>query len=166
MENNENALKEIEKKWEEIVDVFVHNYSVDKYKIKTKRDKEKFYKIYIVEKDHRNTSTQFIIRYEKDGKDYEWESGEREAAQAMVNFITEVGIEDVYNLKISAKRVGLLITDSISQRVEKNYEKVGNKYIYKKSENEEKITIIQEIIEKLGLRNASIEKIIIKKHEK
>ena len=47
----------------------------------------------------------------------------------MVNFITKVGVDDVFNLKLSAKRVGLLITESIQNKDENNYENVGGKYI-------------------------------------
>ena len=80
----------------------------------------------------------------------------------MVGFITKVGVDDVFNLKLSAKRVGLLITESIQNKDENNYENVGGKYIYKKSENEEKIIIIEEIIDKLKL-DASVKKTIINK---
>lgn len=87
---------------------------------------------------------------------------ERNGAKALVNFITKVGVDDVFNLKLSAKRVGLLITESIQNKDENNYENVGGKYIYKKSENEEKIIIIEEIIDKLKL-DASVKKTIINK---
>lgn len=158
----EHAIKEIEEKWEEIVNVFKQNFSVCEYKIKTQSDKAKLYSISVVKKGHRNTSTQFIIRYNKNGESYEWKSGERNGAKALIGFITEVGVDDVFNLKLSAKRVGLLITESIQNKDENNYENVGGKYIYKKSENEEKIIIIEEIIDKLKL-DASVEKNIINK---
>lgn len=35
----EHAIKEIEEKWEEIVNVFKQNFSVCEYKIKTQSDK-------------------------------------------------------------------------------------------------------------------------------
>ena len=98
-------------------------------KSRPKAIKTKLYSISVVKKGHRNTSTQFIIRYNKNGKSYEWKSRERNGAKALVNFITKVGVDDVFNLKLSAKRVGLLITESIQNKDENNYENVGGKYI-------------------------------------
>jgi hypothetical protein len=154
----EQVRKEIEEKWEEIVNIFKQNYNVNEYKIKTQKDQNKLYQIYILKKSKRKTSTQFVIKLKKDGKEYIWDSRNRKGAKTLVSFILKVGVEDVYNLNISAKRVGFLMTDNIDGKDLKNYELIDGKYIFKKSENEEKMAQIQEIINKLNL-DASIVKV-------
>lgn len=154
----EQAIKEIESKWVEIVNIFKNSFNVNDYKIKTQKDKNKLYQIHILKTGKRNTSTQFVIKLNKDGKAYEWRSEKSNGAKALVGFIAKVGVEEVYRLHLSAKRVGALMFDSVKEKDKANYELIDGKYIFKKSENDEKITLINEIISRLHL-NASVNKI-------
>lgn len=157
MKKEEQAINEIEKKWLEIVDIFKQNFSVKEYKIVTQKDKKQLYQINIVKKGEKTTSTQFVITYREGGKEYKWSSEKRKGAESLVNFIAKIGVEEVYNLRLPAKRVGLLVNDKINEKDKLKYAQVGNKFIFKKSENEEKITLIREIIDKLQL-HATVEK--------
>ena len=69
-----------------------------------------------------------------------------------------VGVDDVFALGIKAKRRGLLIREGIDEKDMKDYVQIGNKYVYKKTENDEKVRQIEEIIRRLNIMDiASVE---------
>jgi len=147
----EQALIEIKKKFKEIVEIFQKNYSTEKYKIKTKADKCKLYCIEVVKKEKKNTSFPFVVRYQNDGKEIVLRSGKRNGAKVLVNFIKMVGIEKVYRLRIKAKRSVVLISDTLEGNEKNRPILVENKYIFTKSENDEKFRQIEEIINGLKI---------------
>lgn len=151
----EQAKKEIQKKWEEIIDIFRQNYDIAKYKILTQTDKARLYKIEVVEKGKKNTSSPFLIKYQDQGKEIVLHSGKRKGAKILATFISLTGVESVFNLKIEAKHSGVLILRNIKGYNEKDFIPIGNKFVLTKSENKEKINQIREIIDRLHL-NASV----------
>lgn len=147
----DQALIEIKKKFEEIIRIFQQNYSTDEYKIQTKADKSKLYDIEVVRKGTKNTSFPFVVRYQNDGKEIVLRSGRRNGAKVLVDFIKLVKIEKVYPLGIKSKRSGVLISDKLNGNEKNNPKLVDNKFIFTKSENDEKIRQIEEIIKKLKI---------------
>ena len=151
------SIKEIQRKWEEIIDIFRQNFDIAKYRIQTQTDKDRLYKIEVVEKGKKNTSCPFVIKYKDQGKEIVLHSGKRKGAKILATFISWAGVESVFNLKIEAKRSGFLILSNIQGHNEKDFVPIGNKFVFTKSENEEKINQIREIINRLHL-NASVDK--------
>ena len=146
----EQAKKKIEEKWMEIENIYKNSFDVEKYKIKIIVE-DGSYKIDVVEKDKRRTSTQFVIKYVDQGKEIVMRSEKRNGANALVDFITLVGVDKVFALNVKAKREGLLISESVKENEKKNFRLVDNKYIFIKSENDEKIRQIKDIIDGLQI---------------
>lgn len=146
----EQAKKKIEEKWMEIENIYKNSFDVEKYKIEIKVE-DGSYKIDVVEKNKRRTSTQFVIKYVDQGKEKVMPSGKRNGAKALVDFITLVGVDKVFALNVKAKRKGLLISESVKENEKKNFRLVDNKYIFIKSENDEKIRQIKDIIDGLQI---------------
>lgn len=146
----EQAKKKIEEKWMEIENIYKNSFDVEKYKIKIIVE-DGSYKIDVVEKDKRRTSTQFVIKYVDQGKEIVMRSEKRNGANALVDFITLVGVDKVFALNVKAKREGLLISESVKENEKKNFRYVDNKYIFIKSENDEKIRQIKDIIDGLQI---------------
>ena len=146
----EQAKKKIEEKWMEIENIYKNSFDVEKYKIKIIVE-DGSYKIDVVEKDKRRTSTQFVIKYVDQGKEIVMRSEKRNGANALVDFITLVGVDKVFALNVKAKREGLIISESVKENEKKNFRYVDNKYIFIKSENDEKIRQIKDIIDGLQI---------------
>lgn len=145
---------QIQKPWMEIINVFKKNFDVKTHTIATKEVKNDMampFKIEFKQRGTRNPSRPFIIRYNKDGNETIWSSEKKKGAESLVEFITAVGVKKVYELKLYTKRVGLLVADSIDQKYKDEYTEVDGKYIYTKSENDEKINIVNDIIKRLKL---------------
>ena len=149
---------EIQKKWKEIINLFIKGFDSEKYKIETKEDKQELYKLEIVKRGKKRTSSPFIIHYKE--KNIHLVSGRRKGAKILVQFISMVGVDDVYKLNIKAKRSGVLISKSIEGNENNCPVLVDDKYIFTKSENEEKIWQIETIIKKLNI-DAFVERVNI-----
>ena len=154
----DQALIEIKEKFKDIVDIYKKNYDVNDYKIITKANKDELYIIDVIKKGHKNESSPFVIRYKKKGKEIIIRSEKKKGVVALVSFIKLVGVDDVFALGIKAKRRGLLIREGIDEKDMKDYVQIGNKYVYKKTENDEKVRQIEEIIRRLNIMDiASVE---------
>ncbi|MCR5425148.1 MAG: hypothetical protein K6E93_10400 [Bacteroidales bacterium] len=144
----------IQKKWEEILTLFKENYNPKKETLIAKLEHGDIPHLVLKDRGTKSETTNFIVRYEE----RILKSKESSGADVLVDFIRMVGAEKVYAAKIRANRCKELVSKTDNDNEDNSPKYVDGYYVFTKSENPEKMMQILDIINRLELAGATIER--------
>lgn len=146
--DKQQAIKKINKHWAEIVKIFEENYDKRNERIVLKIDiKSMLPGISIQDKKSRTATQDFKLVFPH-GKILSTEES-LSAAKIFVEFIREVGVEEVERLKILTNKGELLITSNPGNPPQTR-QQVDDKYVYIKTATSSKLNTIRIINEMIA----------------
>ena len=140
--------KDVQNKWDEILEWFKSNYDTSIWRLKTKQEKN-LSQLYVKTKYTKNKSGDIQLTYRESNKVVIISQGQ--GADELVKFIRNVGVKKVYELKIKTSG-GMLVNNSIDDIREKNPKIIDSYYIVTKTSNMEKFAQMQTIIDGTGFK--------------
>ena len=142
----------INRKWKEIQKIFINNFDKDKYRLTTYLDHNNIPQLQLKEKSRRVNTPNFQITFiNRDHPTFSTKN--KSATDVLWEFIHFEGVEDVKRLNIKTSGGYSLISETKENIKHKSPKQIDDYYIITKTSTREKIAQIEEIIERLHLKN-------------
>lgn len=145
MNNKIDAKQQIEMLWNQIRELYGHNFDIKENRLHTILGNDYLPQLVFDYKQRRTRKSKLEVV--RDGVKISGES----ASDVLIGFIQMVTVEKVEELNIVTKGGNSLITDYQQGMVPSSFRKIGNKAVFVKTGNDEKYRQIRQIIELLDL---------------